>query len=155
MFDLIRDSTIGQIINSVSNGRLLPYADQKADYVIPEGYQATSGSPSRTMTLTADSAAFDPEKNISVINAPEVATPSTALSVSNASVKTLPLETRAPGQKPSKDIDVSDARGGLEAGIGSVETLCPDMVKKKLQSEATLDPYLVDWDGPNDPDNPR
>ncbi|KAJ7452706.1 major facilitator superfamily domain-containing protein [Mycena galericulata] len=34
-FDLIRDSTVGQIINYVSRGRLLPYADQRAGYVVP------------------------------------------------------------------------------------------------------------------------
>jgi DHA1 family multidrug resistance protein-like MFS transporter len=35
MRDIIRDSTVGQIINSVSGGRYLPYADQRDDYAIP------------------------------------------------------------------------------------------------------------------------
>lgn len=33
--DIIRDSTIGQLINSISNGRFLPYQDQRPDYVVP------------------------------------------------------------------------------------------------------------------------
>ncbi|KAJ7760201.1 major facilitator superfamily domain-containing protein [Mycena olivaceomarginata] len=33
--DLIRDSTIGQVINYVSSGRILPYADQRPSYVVP------------------------------------------------------------------------------------------------------------------------
>jgi DHA1 family multidrug resistance protein-like MFS transporter len=35
MKDIIRDSTLGQIINGVSGGRYLPYADQRPDYTIP------------------------------------------------------------------------------------------------------------------------
>ncbi|KAJ7173449.1 major facilitator superfamily domain-containing protein [Mycena filopes] len=43
-FDLIRDSTVGQIINYVSSGRILPYADQRAGYVVPERFLASSRS---------------------------------------------------------------------------------------------------------------
>lgn len=38
MLDIVRDSTIGQILNRVSHGRILPYADQRPDYVIPARY---------------------------------------------------------------------------------------------------------------------
>ncbi|KAJ7642040.1 putative caffeine resistance protein [Roridomyces roridus] len=38
MHDLIRDSTIGQIINYASRGRFLPYADQRPEYVVPSRY---------------------------------------------------------------------------------------------------------------------
>lgn len=37
-FDIIRDSTLGQIINKVSGGRLLPYADERGDYTVPNRY---------------------------------------------------------------------------------------------------------------------
>ncbi|KAJ7803202.1 major facilitator superfamily domain-containing protein [Mycena olivaceomarginata] len=33
--DLIRDSTVGQVINYISKGRVLPYADQRPGYVVP------------------------------------------------------------------------------------------------------------------------
>ncbi|KAJ7650947.1 major facilitator superfamily domain-containing protein [Roridomyces roridus] len=39
--DLIRDATVGQILNYVSNGRLLPYADQRPDYVVPARFLLT------------------------------------------------------------------------------------------------------------------
>ncbi|KAJ7207042.1 major facilitator superfamily domain-containing protein [Mycena pura] len=36
--DLIRDSTIGQIVNYLSSGRLLPYPEQRPDYIVPEHF---------------------------------------------------------------------------------------------------------------------
>ncbi|KAF8077694.1 major facilitator superfamily domain-containing protein [Lyophyllum atratum] len=36
--DLIRDSTLGQIINYVSGGKYLPYADQRPDFVVPNHF---------------------------------------------------------------------------------------------------------------------
>jgi hypothetical protein len=35
MRDIIRDSTVGQLINGLSGGRYLPYADQRPNYTIP------------------------------------------------------------------------------------------------------------------------
>ncbi|GAA5976873.1 hypothetical protein JCM10908_005657 [Rhodotorula pacifica] len=36
--DIVRDSSFGQIVNWLSNGRYLPYEDQRPGYVIPERY---------------------------------------------------------------------------------------------------------------------
>ncbi len=33
--DIFRDSTIGQAINYISNGRIFPYADQRPDFAVP------------------------------------------------------------------------------------------------------------------------
>ena len=44
MKDLLRDSFIGQQINHFSGGRLLPYADQRPDYSIPQRYLSSGGS---------------------------------------------------------------------------------------------------------------
>jgi DHA1 family multidrug resistance protein-like MFS transporter len=52
MKDIIRDSTVGQIINSVSGGRYLPYADQRSDYAIPAHFLLPPG-PSTSKTVTA------------------------------------------------------------------------------------------------------
>ncbi|GAA5851013.1 hypothetical protein JCM9279_005258 [Rhodotorula babjevae] len=38
MLDLVRDSTFGQLVNWASKGRLLPYADQRSDYIVPARY---------------------------------------------------------------------------------------------------------------------
>ncbi|KAF7302366.1 Benomyl methotrexate resistance protein [Mycena chlorophos] len=36
--DLIRDSTLGQLVNFLSNGRFLPYPEQRPGYVVPKRY---------------------------------------------------------------------------------------------------------------------
>ncbi|KAJ7863168.1 major facilitator superfamily domain-containing protein [Mycena leptocephala] len=51
MHDLIRDSTVGQIINYFSRGHFLPYADQRRGYVIPARYLTASAD---TATLCED-----------------------------------------------------------------------------------------------------
>ncbi|KAJ6568410.1 major facilitator superfamily domain-containing protein [Mycena vulgaris] len=40
--DLIRDSTVGQILNYLSRGRILPYADQRPGYVVPTRFLTAS-----------------------------------------------------------------------------------------------------------------
>lgn len=51
VLDIVRDSTFGQIVNRLSNGRFFPYADQRPDYVPPlhylrQGDAAMSSYPS-------------------------------------------------------------------------------------------------------------
>lgn len=38
MQHLLRESAVGQILNWASKGRILPYPDQRADYVVPSKY---------------------------------------------------------------------------------------------------------------------
>ncbi|KAL0575918.1 hypothetical protein V5O48_006064 [Marasmius crinis-equi] len=104
MKDLIRDSTIGQVINKVSGGRLLSYADQRPDYKIPSRYL-----PSSQLAST------------STINTALPPVPPAHVSGSNVDVQTL-----------------------------------TDVVAEHLKEvEKGGDHYLVDWEGPNDPDNPK
>ncbi|KAJ7833122.1 putative caffeine resistance protein [Mycena olivaceomarginata] len=87
--DLIRDSTIGQIVNYVSGGRLLPYPEQRPGYVVPKHFLLPSSErKQRESTIT---------------------------------------------------------------------TLAADIESQKQIDDATTvpDPYLVDWDGDSDPENPR
>ncbi|KAK4058221.1 hypothetical protein OIO90_000960 [Microbotryomycetes sp. JL221] len=58
MLDTIRDSTVGQAINWISSGRLLPYADQTPDYVVPAKYLAPS-TPSFSRTDTGTQTLVD------------------------------------------------------------------------------------------------
>jgi DHA1 family multidrug resistance protein-like MFS transporter len=44
MKDIIRDSTVGQLINWLSGGRYLPYADQRPDYIIPAHFNVPSST---------------------------------------------------------------------------------------------------------------
>ena len=50
MFDILRESTVGELLNKFSGGRIPPYADQRPDFVIPERYLATSSSTSAPIT---------------------------------------------------------------------------------------------------------
>ncbi|KAJ6531380.1 major facilitator superfamily domain-containing protein [Mycena vulgaris] len=52
--DLIRDSTIGQIINYISSGRLLPYPEQRPGYVVPKHFLLPSSE-----RKIPDAVAFD------------------------------------------------------------------------------------------------
>ena len=38
VLDIIRDSTAGQVLNFISRGSLLPYADQRPDFVVPRSF---------------------------------------------------------------------------------------------------------------------
>ena len=40
--DIIRDSTVGQFLNFISNGRLLPYQEQRPDFVVPAHFSSPS-----------------------------------------------------------------------------------------------------------------
>lgn len=58
MKDIIRDSTAGQILNWASRGRILPYEDQRKDYVIPARYL-----PDQTSTVKAKTQLQIPRTN--------------------------------------------------------------------------------------------
>ncbi|KAK4704006.1 MFS transporter, DHA1 family, multidrug resistance protein, partial [Phenoliferia sp. Uapishka_3] len=105
MKDIIRDSTVGQILNAVSKGRLLPYPDQRPDYVIPARYLST---------------------NASTESAPVSRRPSAATLVDS-------------------QIVLQESPVDVEKGVE----------KPVAEFEEPANPFLVTWDGPNDPDNPR
>jgi MFS transporter, DHA1 family, multidrug resistance protein len=49
--DILRDSTIGQFINFISNGKLLPYPEQQPNFVVPARFApaSTPGSDANTL----------------------------------------------------------------------------------------------------------
>ncbi len=54
--DIIRDSTIGSIINHISKGRLLPFPDQRPDFAVPARFLVPAKSESwDATTLCGDS----------------------------------------------------------------------------------------------------
>ncbi|KAI5477573.1 MFS transporter, DHA1 family, multidrug resistance protein [Pseudohyphozyma bogoriensis] len=109
--DLLRDSIFGQLVNHVSGGRLLPYADQLPSYKIPEKYLLN-----RPPTLPEVPSSPDSSNN-TVVNSDGI----------------VPLRAAS-----DKDLEkVADA----------------EVDPKKDEVEVYR--WLVDWDGPNDPDNPR
>ncbi|KAJ7168339.1 major facilitator superfamily domain-containing protein [Mycena crocata] len=65
--DLIRDSTIGQFVNYVSGGRLLPYADQRPGYVIPSHFLPPVSSRPVSVALSVNPKALDGLKKEEVL----------------------------------------------------------------------------------------
>lgn len=46
MLSLVRDSAVGQVINYLSNGKVLPYKDQQPDFVVPTRFLTSEPSTS-------------------------------------------------------------------------------------------------------------
>jgi len=124
MLDLVRDSTFGQIVNWASNGRLLPYRDQRSDYVIPDKYLPRHS--------TAPGAAADSPLPRTVSQAPTLASGAVTL-------------VDAPG------VCQEHKKVGSEAG--DVEKQLQDVEAPPALPPSVRYPWLVDWEE-NDPDRP-
>ncbi|KAJ3822338.1 major facilitator superfamily domain-containing protein [Lentinula raphanica] len=100
--DLIRDSTIGQIVNYLSAGRLLPYEDQREGFAVPSHFSLKpSASSSDASTLCGD--AKDQKKVSGAV------TPSTVFTREN----TLVLD----GKLEEIDIRLDEEKNQLDPNI--------------------------------------
>lgn len=52
MYDILRESMVGEYLNRFSGGRILPYPDERPDYVVPEQYLTTYTPPSSSAPVT-------------------------------------------------------------------------------------------------------
>jgi len=126
MFDILRESTVGELLNRVSGGLILPYPDQRPDFVVPESYLATSSSTSAPITrVTTTQTLADKASVISGATATATRT--------NVAVE---------------KVDTVQSDGTLEAGPPFVESVMDKSVNTKGFQ-------LVDWYGDSDPENPR
>ncbi|KAJ6465173.1 major facilitator superfamily domain-containing protein [Mycena vitilis] len=71
MLDIIRDSTFGQIVNYLSNGRLLPYVDQRPGYVVPARYLTSLDRKGKEVGSDAATLCEDSEKKTPVVGTVE------------------------------------------------------------------------------------
>ena len=128
MSDLLRDSVVGQFLNFVSGGRVLPYSDQRDDFVVPEQFRTDfiSRSASR-VTVVGDA----PQPDLKKVASDEK-------SLSDLASPTL---TNADAEKGNPNLE--KAQDEL-----AIAKLHPELV-------AEQDPNLVGWYGPDDQDNPR
>jgi MFS transporter, DHA1 family, multidrug resistance protein len=122
MKDIIRDSTIGQIINRVSGGRYLPYSDQRSDYSIPSHFILPSS------TTEAKLNSIDNKRGI------------------------ISPESSTHGAKSPRGSGGSLTRLNTPTAEGAHHDDEKGEVKKE---PLPFDPYLVGWNGDDDPDNPR
>lgn len=47
--ELFRETTVGQLVHWLGKGKLLPYPEERADFVLPDKYRGISSSPSKTL----------------------------------------------------------------------------------------------------------
>lgn len=146
MKDILRDSTVGQFVNYVSGGGLLPYPEQRSDFVIPERYLA------RSLSRNEKSVAIDveiPDENnrrLSLVafpaNVDPVASQNTLVREPDLVVP-IPVTTDDPEQGDELEEKKRDglAKAKHDTAFGNPEI--------KPQYE------LVEWYGPDDSDNPR
>ncbi|GAA5863811.1 hypothetical protein JCM3774_001165 [Rhodotorula dairenensis] len=122
--DIVRDSTFGQIVNYLSNGRYFPYADQRPDYVPPAHYLQKDPSAFPRTASECPSCATD--KTATLVNEPGLCTEIEATN------------------KAAFDIHPQDRLDAEKALAGK-----PESVKDGEQPY----PWLVDFEE-NDPDRP-
>ncbi|KZP04827.1 MFS general substrate transporter [Athelia psychrophila] len=140
MKDILRDSVLGQILNSISGGRILPYSDQREDFVIPDHFRTDSLSRSASRaTIVGDATDL---KKISSIEKP---------------LSDLPLPTYPQSALTSDGAERRLSKGALEEGNPFYEKVRDELAIAKLHPEQVKaqPSNLVGWYGPEDQDNPR
>jgi MFS transporter, DHA1 family, multidrug resistance protein len=154
MKDILRDAPAGQIINYLSNGRLLPYADQRPGYDIPERYRQHMPNMSMT-TIAENTLQFQPEKTPSQQDVSDTGVNSVAIYPPPA----LPLSTFQPslGAIQRHEPKSSETEATIFIPDNKSVDEIEDNVSINLPPPLAVagDPHLVGWDGPDDPDNPR
>lgn len=122
--DIIRDSTVGQVLNYLSGGKILPYADQKSGYQLPRLRRRNSA----VSTVSSHTRVEAPRESMAEKPSPRPSQVEEGL-VPNAKVK----EAEANGDDLT-NLEVPGTPGSVQ----------------EIENE-----FLIDWDGPNDQDNPR
>lgn len=151
--DIIRDSLFGYLVNHATGGRLFPYTEQRPDFVVPEKY--LHGSPLDFHEKTS--------KHIANQSSPNDQGVEVTRSVSDASGKSLSGNRRSESitEKINEDEDgypLKFESQDEERDIGvspqkSEDPLAnPDTDAKSINHGEYI---MVDWYGPEDPDNPQ
>ncbi|KAG9025036.1 hypothetical protein FRB95_010609 [Tulasnella sp. JGI-2019a] len=125
MLDIIRESSFGERINWISGGRLLPYPEQRPDFVIPARYLSSSSAQTRANSI-------DQSNPVTRVNTNDMATEKKV----ERSFDPLPVEPR--------DLEAAELKhAGKEHELNAVEEV------------EVSEHIIVDWYGPDDPANPR
>lgn len=145
--DIIRDSTFGQIINLASNGKLLPYADQKPDFVVPSSFSLSLPFVPPNKRNSDIISAYDNE----TMSRDDQPRPLSEVDVERRPLSQAP--TLIDGEQPPMSMFTADVEKGA---------ITPDTTMKRESTiveqpieKLPTDPYLVGWYGDDDPENPR
>lgn len=170
MKDLFRETAVGQILNVVSGGRILPYPDQRTDFVVPRRYDPRASFRNGTHTAVEDSKAFElsgkskkrlshvtfPTAPVSGLNSPsqrtlnegEIISISPAAPNDDDEIDVVDAEERRMSVGPAQKDDPEDGNVLAEKGR-------EDLAKPHVAFESQYSSDLVEWYGPDDQDNPR
>jgi len=147
MIDLIRDSTAGLLLNWASGGRLLPFPDQRHNFVVPAHLLPTASSSSSSAGPAAayPSLAFEPvSPSDTVVSSPRG-------SVANTLVGAAGVCAPAPGHVKDA-VELSKGKDATDLELCKTDPL----VEKPLSPETVAaHPELVTWYGDDDQENPR
>ena len=142
MSDLLRDAPLGQLIRFVTRNKVLPYPEERADFILPPEYRALcteKQSPSRSGSETPASTAEDPEKN----------SPGTEPNPYNAPHDNAATLTRTKSQ--TDPTPYTEERLEVEAELALTKTVTKPIAPQKT-ADGTI---LVDWYTTDDPANPQ
>lgn len=154
-----QDTFWGMLINKTSKGKALPFPEERADFVAPEEYlpgYKTKHPNTNQRSGSHDSRVSDPSSPLAS---------SSSASASGASEATHVNPQQNGANKVKTDMVEAGQPTDMNNGPGSPSSQQQrgsnaDQNEKNSESapdslEDDSDPYLVDWNGPDDPDNPQ
>lgn len=176
MLELIRDTFFGQIIYLASSRKYMQFPEEKADFVVPEhyrlGYKEAQLKGKTSPQESPEKSYFSQERKSTHARGSPLQTPGgdvfvnahhDAQSIRDAEGRT-PGVARTPSATPGAALPPS--RGSSERTLDGGERRqsgtdlesgekTQDNLPNAHQDDADdRDPYIVDWYGPNDPQNP-
>lgn len=162
--DTVRESFVGQLIYHASGRRIFRYDEDMPDFVLPEKY-AKLVNRTRDSEVAPDSEAstLAPRGSISTAlddDQPEQSRRKSMSEKSQAQVQTIetPSADEDDGDARTSDVDVARTKqtmGPSTTGAADPEKGNIAQVEQRRVEEEQENPYIVDWYGPNDPENPR
>ncbi|KAI0777953.1 major facilitator superfamily domain-containing protein [Irpex lacteus] len=162
--DTVRESFVGQLIYYASGRRIFRYDEDMPDFVLPEKYAKLVNRP-RDSEVAPDSEAstLAPRGSMSTAldnDQPEQSRRKSMSEKSQAHVQTIetPSADEDDGDARTSDVDVARTKqtmGPFTTGAADPEKGNIAQVEQRRVEEEQENPYIVDWYGPNDPENPR
>ena len=138
--DILRETIVGQAVNSLSKGRLLPYPEERPDFVVPERFRLASAK--------GTSKNLSPEATL----VPQSATTPSRLPGSHP----LTDKTHSKDQETLTDATAHHAvEKATHAAGDKIQGEKQDSQGNNAAAQDLEDPYLVGWYSDDDPENPQ
>ena len=138
-----QDTAWGLLVNKLSKGKVLPYPEERPDFVPPEEY--LPGYKTRRAAASGNRNAAGVRSN-----------PSSSASSSAGASETTHVGNEV-GKLKTNMVEAGSGSSQQQGGTSNSSQSNSD--EKNLETapdslEDDTDPYLIDWNGDSDPDNP-